>query len=84
MTTCSNPPILSLYIFLVIFFLLITLLPSSSIYPFPGVCSHHKGTDSPQFSWLLLCPPFLPWLDSTLAAGPLTTTDANVKMSIFF
>lgn len=53
----SDPPIFPLYIFLRIFFLLIALLPSSSIYPFPCVCSHDRGTYSPQILWLRLHPP---------------------------
>lgn len=56
MATWSDPPVPSLFIFLAIFFLLITLNPSSSIHPFPCTCSHDR-TKSSQISWLQLHPP---------------------------
>lgn len=53
----SDPPIPPLCIFLVIFLLLIPLNPSSSRHSFPCACSHDRGTESSQFSWLQLHPP---------------------------
>lgn len=55
--TWSDSPIPPLFIFLVSFFLLITLNPSSSIHSFPCACSHDRGTESSQISWLQLHPP---------------------------
>lgn len=57
MATWSDPPMPPLCIFLAIFFLLITLNPSSSIHLFPCACSAYRGTKSFQISWLQLHPP---------------------------
>jgi len=58
--TWSDPPLFPLYIFLMIFFFLIALLPSSSMSPFPWACSHYRGTYSPSISGL--------WLHTPLAS----------------
>lgn len=68
-------------IFLIVFFLLITLFYSSSIYPFPYAFSYGRG------EWTLPrscgCGCTLPWPASMLATCPATNTNVNFLKCLF-